>query len=91
MDKSRIDSRQPAPGYDQQKLEDAVLALLAALQFDNGRVWKRYDFAIMDALHAKGLIDNPRGRTESVYLTEEGMRRGGLLARSMFAEREARG
>ena len=76
---------------DQQKLEDAVLALLAALQFDNGRVWKRYDFAIMDALHAKGLIDNPRGRTESVYLTEEGMRRGGLLARSMFAEREARG
>jgi hypothetical protein len=74
----------PAPRYDEDKLEEAVLALLGALEFENGRVWKRLDFAIMDALHEKGLISNPRGHAESVYLTEEGMRRAKALAERMF-------
>lgn len=56
-------------------MEQTVLALLGALEFENGRVWKRYDFVVMDAPHAKILITDPRGRAESVYLTEEGMRR----------------
>jgi hypothetical protein len=42
--------------YDQRKIEEVVIALLGALEFENGRVWKRYDFAIMDALHEKGLL-----------------------------------
>jgi len=58
--------------YDQRKIEEVVVALLGALEFENGRVWKRFDFEIMDALHEKGLITDPRGRHESVYLTDEG-------------------
>ena len=42
--------------YDMVKVEEAVLALLGVFEFDNGRVWKRYDFATMDGLHEKGLI-----------------------------------
>jgi hypothetical protein len=33
--------------YDDQKIEDAVLALLGVFEFDNGRAWKRYDFDSM--------------------------------------------
>jgi hypothetical protein len=58
---------------DQKKIEEAVLALLGAFEFDNGRAWKRFDFGVMDALAEQGLISDPRGRAESVYLTPEGM------------------
>jgi Domain of unknown function (DUF6429) len=75
----------PPPRYDEDKVEEAVLALLGALEFENGRAWKRFDFAIMDALHQKGLISNPRGHVESVILTEEGLRRGKALAERMFS------
>ena len=49
------------PNHDEQKVEDAVLALLGASEFEDGRVWKRFPFAIMEALHAKGL---KRSKTE---------------------------
>lgn len=70
--------------YQQQKIEDAVLALLGAFQFDDGRVWKRYDFAVMEALHAQGWITDPRGKAESVHLTAEGRARALQLARALF-------
>jgi len=72
------------PTYDASKIEDAVLALLGALEFDHGRAWKRYDFDVMDSLHAKGMITNPAGRTESVHLTEAGLRRAKELAGHLF-------
>lgn len=70
--------------YDKAKIEEALLALLGVFEFENGRVWKRYDFATMDALHAKGLISEPRGRQESVDLTDEGMRLAKELAVKHF-------
>lgn len=41
-------------------------------------------FAVMDALHDKGLITGPHGRQESVYLTDEGLRRAKELAAKHF-------
>ena len=70
--------------YDQGKIERAVLALLGALEFENGRVWKRYDFDVMDSLHEKGYITEPRGRQESVYLTERGLLQAKRLADELF-------
>jgi Domain of unknown function (DUF6429) len=55
--------------YDEGKLQEAVLALLGAFEFQNGRVWKRYDFGVMEALHTQGWITDPHGRNESVYLS----------------------
>jgi hypothetical protein len=74
--------------YDMGKVEEALLALLGAFEFENGRVWKRYDFAIMDGLHEKGLITQPHGRQESVYLTDEGLRRAKELAAKHFGADE---
>ncbi|MBD9667130.1 hypothetical protein IB278_24430 [Variovorax sp. VRV01] len=70
--------------YDMVKVEEALLALLGVFEFENGRVWKRYDFATMDGLHKKGLITEAHGRQESVYLTDEGMRRAKALAAKHF-------
>ncbi|MEO5738743.1 MAG: DUF6429 family protein [Variovorax sp.] len=56
--------------------------LIKVLRSD--RVWKHFDFATMDALHAKGLIAEPRGRQESVYLTDEGMARAKERAAKHF-------
>ncbi len=72
--------------YDQDRIDEVILALLAALEFDNGRAWKRLDFDAMDRLHASGLISQPKGRAESVYLTEEGMRQGKALAARYFGK-----
>jgi len=70
--------------YDMDKVEEALLALLGVFEFENGRVWKRYDFETMDRLHEKGLIAEAHGRQESVYLTEEGIRRAKELAAKHF-------
>ena len=69
--------------YEESRIDELVLALLGAFEFDNGRMWKRFDFDAMDRLHAKGLITNPRGRQESVHLTPEGL----ALAKRLAAER----
>ncbi len=57
---------------------------------DNGRVWKRIDFDVMDTLYAKGHITEPRGRQESVHLTEQGMVTAKRLAEMLFGKAQAR-
>ena len=88
--------------HDPQKIEEAVLALLGAFEFENGRIWKRFDFGVMESLAAQGLISDPRGRAESVYLTPEGlarltdasrsiaMRTNGYRASNLSIKRQAR-
>jgi hypothetical protein len=70
--------------YDQSKIEDAVLALLAVFSFDDGRAWKGYDFEVMDTLHSKGFIEEPRGKAKSVWLTPQGLERGHQAAARLF-------
>ena len=75
--------------YDQSKIEDAVLALLAAFSFEGGRAWKGFDFDVMDRLHALGFIDNPWGKAKSVLLTPEGLERGNESAKRQFGQSSA--
>jgi hypothetical protein len=70
--------------YDQSRIEDAMLALLAAFSFDDGRAWKGFDFEVMDKLYAQGLIDNPKGKAKSVWLTPRGIERGRECAQRLF-------
>lgn len=61
-----------------------MLALLAVFSFEHGRAWKGFDFEIMDRLHARGYIDNPKGKAKSVWLTDTGLERGGEAAKRLF-------
>lgn len=74
--------------YDDQKVSEAVLALLGVFEFDNGRVWKRIDFGVMDELFEKGYISDPKGKAESVYLTEAGLKLAKELAEKHFSTKE---
>jgi hypothetical protein len=73
------------------RIDDAVLALLAAHLFDAHSSWKGYGFDVMNHLHDAGYLFNPVGKRKSVRLTEEGMARGLELARPLSGAAETPG
>jgi hypothetical protein len=75
--------------YDDEKVDDAVLALLFLTTWEERGVayaWKGYDWAATERLHRSGFIGNPRGLAKSLVLTEEGRARSEELFRRLFCE-----
>jgi Domain of unknown function (DUF6429) len=72
--------------YDEDKVDEMVLALLFLTLHDSYRAWKGHDWDAMDRLHKTGMIDNPVGKTKSVVLTEEGLQRSRELFTKHFAK-----
>lgn len=69
--------------YDEDKVDEMVLALLYLTSFQDEygvRAWKGMDWGVMDRLHEKGYIGNPKGKARSVVLTEDGEK----LSRELF-------
>ena len=60
--------------YNQNKVDEVVLALLYLTLHDENRAWKGHDWDVMDRLFHKGLIENPQNKTKSVVLTDDGLR-----------------
>ena len=58
--------------YDQDKIDEVVLALLYLHAHDEVRAWKGHDWDTLDNLHAKGYISNPATSDKSVVFTKEG-------------------
>ena len=73
---------------DIDKIDEAVLALLHLTLHNGYRAWKGFDWDAMDRLHEKGFIENPRGRTKSVVLTEEGLEASERLFKKLFEKRQ---
>jgi hypothetical protein len=69
---------------NQQKVEDAVLAVLWLTLHDECRAWKTIDWDTMDRLHKKGYISDPAHRAKSVVLTEEGLSTATRLVEETF-------
>ena len=62
---------------DEAKLDEIILALLYLNSFGDRagtRAWKSLDWDSLNRLHARGLISDPRSKTRSVLLSEEGLR-----------------
>jgi hypothetical protein len=72
--------------YDQDKVDEMVLALLWLTPAGDGRAWKGHDWDALDRLHAKGYISDPKSKAKSVVLGEEGER----LSRELFERHFAR-
>jgi hypothetical protein len=67
-------------GIDVEKLAEVALALLSLSSFtDHGtpRAWKGLDWDVLDLLHQRGWIENPKGRARSVVFTDLGRRLAG--------------
>ncbi|MCQ8877728.1 DUF6429 family protein [Pseudoalteromonas shioyasakiensis] len=71
---------------DEDKIDDAALALMYLTLHDHCRAWKQIDWDITNRLHDKGLIDNPIGKAKSVVLTEEGLKQAELLFEKLFTK-----
>jgi len=75
--------------YDDEKIDEIVLALLGFHAFEEdeygARAWKSYDWDIMDRLHTKGYISDPKSKAKSVVLTPEGLKRSRELFEQYFA------
>jgi len=71
--------------YDQEKVDEVVLALLTLTMFEDRlglRAWKGQNWDAMDRLHEKGYISDPKSKSKSVVMTEEGAKR----AQELFAK-----
>lgn len=69
---------------DQDKIDDAVLALLWLTLHDERRAWKGFDWGALERLHARGLIADPVNKAKSVVLTDDGLRRAEELFQDLF-------
>ncbi len=55
--------------YNQDKIDETVLATLLLTLHDENRAWKGHDFEVLDRLYEKGYIYNPKGKAKSVAFT----------------------
>lgn len=81
--------------YDQDKVDELVLALLCLTITEEGawgaRAWKSHDWDALDRLHAKGYISDPKSKAKSVVLSPEGLRRAQELFEQYFARQASAG
>ena len=64
---------------DIDKIDEAVLALLALGQHDGFRAWKSFDWESMARLHEKGYITDPVGKAKSVAGSQASLVQNGHL------------
>lgn len=69
---------------DQDKVDQAVLALLLLGRHEGYRTWKAFDWEVMGRLHQKGYISTSVGKAKSVLFTEEGLRESERLFDALF-------
>jgi hypothetical protein len=75
--------------YDQKKIDDAVLALLQLTAWTEGGAvlaWKGHDWDVLQRLHERGLISDPKNKNKSIVLSDEGARQSEELFRKLFSE-----
>lgn len=76
-------------GINTEKLAEVALALLSLTSFRDGsdvRAWKGLDWDVLDLLHGRGWIEDPKGKAKSVVLTEEGHRLAGEALAKHFGQ-----
>ena len=76
--------------YDENKIDEVVLALMYLTLHDEVRAWKGFDFKVLDRLHEKGFIRDPKNKARSVAFTDEGLARSEELFEKHFAHRQSK-
>lgn len=71
---------------DEEKVDEAVLALMYLTLHAPGRAWKSFDWGATNRLHEKGLIGDPVNKAKSVVLTDEGIAESERLCRELFGK-----
>jgi hypothetical protein len=77
--------------YDEEKVDEMVLALLYLTSFTQGgitRAWKGQDWDVLNRLHEKGLISDPKSKAKSVVLSDEAVKESARLFHNYFASND---
>lgn len=69
---------------DLERVDQAALALMLLGLHDGWRTWKGFDWEVLNRLHEKGFITDPKGKAKSVLFTEEGIRESQRLFTKSF-------
>ena len=77
--------------YDQDKVDEMTLALLYLVTTKGpeeigASAGKAFDAATMNRLHEKGWINDPKTKSLSIQVTEEGFKRSEALFRKCFGK-----
>ena len=71
------------------RIDEAALGLLYLTLHDEDRAWKNFDWAVLDRLHAAGLIHDPVGKAKSVVFTKEGLAAAESAWRKLIAPKQS--
>lgn len=69
---------------DNDRIDDAVLALLLLGPYDGDRAWKSFDWEAMSRLQTKDFISPPVGRAKSVVFTAKGKAKAQERVEALF-------
>ena len=75
--------------YNEDKIDEATLALMSLVMWEDKwghRAWKSFHWDTMNRLHEKGWIHDPKSKSKSVAMTEEGAKRAEELFGNLFAK-----
>ena len=67
-----------------EKVDEVALALLSLTLGGDARAWKGLDWEVMNRLHEKGWILDPKNKAKSVVFTEEGEKRAPEFLQKYF-------
>ena len=74
---------------DENRIDEAVLALLWLTLHGGSRAWKGHDWAALGRLYDKGMILDPVSKAKSVVLTNEGLQESERLFEALFSRKPA--
>lgn len=72
--------------FDQDKIDDAALALLSITMDKYRSAWKQLDWSITNNLYEKGYIHDPVNKNKSIVFTEEGAAKAEELFKQLFSK-----
>jgi hypothetical protein len=76
--------KQPTLKLNEERIDDAVLALLYLNLYHCGVVCRGFDWDAMNRLHEKGLISDPVRKVKSVGFSEDGEKQARKIFEQMF-------
>jgi len=69
---------------DWERVDQAALALMLLGVHDGWRSWKGFDWRVLNRLHERGFITDPKSKAKSVVFTEEGVEESQRLFETLF-------
>jgi Domain of unknown function (DUF6429) len=67
-----------------ERVDQAALALMLLGVHDGWRSWKGFDWGVLNRLHERGFITDPRSKAKSVVFTVEGIEESQRLFETLF-------